>query len=85
MSAAVEHSRAIGSAPGPSEWRKREIARIPRATSELNGFIARNMGSYWHPVGTCETRRAAVNGRADLVKKEIARWTQIIKAAGVGG
>jgi choline dehydrogenase len=53
MSAAVEHSRAIGSAPSLSEWRKREIARIPRTTSELNEFIASNIGSYWHPVGTC--------------------------------
>lgn len=36
-----------------SEWRKREIPRIPRGKSELNEFVARNIGSYWHPVGTC--------------------------------
>jgi choline dehydrogenase len=50
---AVEHSRAIGSAAGLSEWRKREIARIPLGKSELKEFVARNVGSYWHPVGTC--------------------------------
>jgi choline dehydrogenase len=50
---AVEHSRAIGSAAGLSEWRKREIPRIPRGEGELNEFVARNIGSYWHPVGTC--------------------------------
>ena len=53
LCAAVEHSRAIGSAAGLSEWRKREITRIPRGKSELNEFVARNIGSYWHPVGTC--------------------------------
>src|SRR5262249_420444 len=51
--AAVEHSRAIGSAAGLSDWRKREIARIPPGKSELKEFVARNVGSYWHPVGTC--------------------------------
>ena len=50
---AIEHSRAIGSAAGLSEWRKREIARIPRGTIELAEFVAQNVGSYWHPVGTC--------------------------------
>ena len=53
LCAAVEHSRAIGSAAGLSEWRKREIARIPRGKSELSEFVAHNVGSYWHPVGTC--------------------------------
>lgn len=53
LCAAVEHSRAIGSSAALSEWRKREIQRIPRGKSELNQFIARNIGSYWHPVGTC--------------------------------
>ena len=53
LCAAVEHSRAIGWAAGLSEWRQREIARIPRDKSELNEFVARNVGSYWHPVGTC--------------------------------
>jgi choline dehydrogenase len=53
LCAAVEHSRAIGSATGLSEWRKREIARIPRGKVELIEFIAENVGSYWHPVGTC--------------------------------
>jgi len=53
LSAAVEHSRAIGSAQGLSEWRKREIPRAPRGTRELNDFVAQNIGSYWHPVGTC--------------------------------
>jgi choline dehydrogenase len=53
LCAAVEHSRAIGSAAGLSEWRKREIARIPRGKSELNEFVAQNVGSYWHPIGTC--------------------------------
>ena len=53
LSSAVEHSRAIGSAAGLSEWRKREIARIPHGRSELNEFVAGNVGSYWHPVGTC--------------------------------
>ena len=50
---AIEHARAIGSAAGLSEWRKREIARIPRGTIELAEFVAQNVGSYWHPVGTC--------------------------------
>jgi choline dehydrogenase-like flavoprotein len=50
---AVEHASAIGSAAGLSAWRKREIARIPRGKSELHAFVARNIGSYWHPVGTC--------------------------------
>ena len=53
LCAAVEHSRAIGLAPGLSEWRKREIPRVPRGTRELNDFVAQNLGSYWHPVGTC--------------------------------
>ena len=50
---AVEHSRAIGSAAGLSPWRKREIRAIPAGSSELKEFVARNVGSYWHPVGTC--------------------------------
>jgi choline dehydrogenase-like flavoprotein len=53
LCAAVEHSRAIGSAAGLSEWRKREIARIPLGKRELKEFVARNVGSYWHSVGTC--------------------------------
>jgi choline dehydrogenase len=53
LCAAVEHSREIGSAAGLSEWRKREIARIPSGKAELTEFVARNVGSYWHPVGTC--------------------------------
>ena len=53
MCAAVEHSRAIGLAAGMSEWRKQEIARIPRGKSELNEFVAGHIESYWHPVGTC--------------------------------
>jgi choline dehydrogenase len=53
LCAAVEHSRAIGSAPGLSEWRKREIPRVPRGKRELSDFVAQNIGSYWHPVGTC--------------------------------
>ena len=53
LCAAVEHARAIGSAAGLSEWRKREIPRVPRGTQELNRFVAQNIGSYWHPVGTC--------------------------------
>jgi len=53
LCAAVEHSRAIGSAPGLAEWRKREIPRIPRGKRELSDFVAQNVGSYWHPVGTC--------------------------------
>ncbi|MBV8590740.1 MAG: hypothetical protein JO212_11920, partial [Acetobacteraceae bacterium] len=32
---------------------KREIATSPRGKSELKQFVARNIGSYWHPVGTC--------------------------------
>jgi len=36
-----------------SEWRRREVPRIPNEKSELNDFIARNLDSYWHPVGTC--------------------------------
>jgi len=36
---------------GLSEWRKREVARIPRGGSERNEFVARNIGSYW--LGTC--------------------------------
>jgi len=50
---AVEHSRDIGSAVGMSEWCKREVARIPRGRVELADFVARNVGSYWHPIGTC--------------------------------
>jgi choline dehydrogenase len=53
LCAAVEHSRDIGSAAGLSEWRKREIARIPKGKREMNEFVERNVGSYWHPVGTC--------------------------------
>jgi choline dehydrogenase len=53
LCAAVEHSRAIGSAGGLAEWRKREIARIPRGKIPLAEFVAQNVGSYWHPVGTC--------------------------------
>jgi choline dehydrogenase len=53
LCAAVEHSRAIGSAAGLSEWRKREIVRIPRGKIELAKFVAQTIGSYWHPVGTC--------------------------------
>ena len=53
LCAAVEHSRAIGSAAGLSEWRKREIARIPRGKIEVAEFVSQNVGSYWHPVGTC--------------------------------
>jgi GMC oxidoreductase len=53
LCAAVEHSRDIGSAAGLSEWHKREIARIPRGKREMNEFVERNVGSYWHPVGTC--------------------------------
>jgi choline dehydrogenase len=53
LCAAVEHSRAIGSAVGLSEWRKREIASIPRGKVELAEFVAQNVGSFWHPVGTC--------------------------------
>ena len=53
LCAAVEHCRAIGSAAGLSEWRKREVARIPGGKSERQDFVARNVGSYWHPVGTC--------------------------------
>jgi choline dehydrogenase-like flavoprotein len=34
-------------------WRKREIARIPSGKTELADFVAENVGSYWHPVGTC--------------------------------
>jgi choline dehydrogenase len=53
LCAAVEHSRAIGSAPGLSDWRRREIPRLPRGKRELSDFVAQNIGSYWHPVGTC--------------------------------
>lgn len=53
LAAAVEHSRAIGSAAGLSEWRKREIPRIPSGKIALAEFVAQNVGSYWHPVGTC--------------------------------
>jgi choline dehydrogenase len=53
LCAAVEHSRAIGLAAGLSEWRKKEIARIARGKNELHEYVARNVGSYWHPVGTC--------------------------------
>ena len=53
LCAAVEHSRALGSAAGFSEWRKREIARVPRGKRELADFVAQNVGSYGHPVGTC--------------------------------
>jgi choline dehydrogenase len=53
LCAAVEHARALGSAAGLSAWRKREIVRMPRGKRELQAFVARNIGSYWHPVGTC--------------------------------
>jgi len=53
LCAAVEHCRAIGSAAGLSEWRRREIARIPSGQSGLRDFGAQNIGSYWHPAGTC--------------------------------
>jgi len=53
LCAAIEHCRALGSAAGLSEWRKREIAASPRQNSELRDFVRRNVGSYWHPVGTC--------------------------------
>jgi choline dehydrogenase-like flavoprotein len=53
LCAAVEHSREIGSAAGLSEWRKREIPRIPRCKRDLTDFVVGNVGSYWHPVGTC--------------------------------
>jgi len=36
-----------------SDWRKREIPRLPRGTGELKDYVAQNVGSYWHPVGTC--------------------------------
>src|SRR5215467_5959178 len=64
LCAAVEHSRDIGSAVGLSEWCKREVARIPRGKVELADFVARNVGSYWHPVGTCAmgVHREAVVG-----------------------
>jgi choline dehydrogenase len=64
LCAAIEHSRAIGSAAGLSEWRKREVARIPRGKVELAEFVAEYVGSYWHPVGTCAMgihRDAVVN------------------------
>ena len=53
LCAAVEHCRAIGLARGLSEWRKREVPRVPRGRGELSDFVAQNIGSYWHPVGTC--------------------------------
>jgi choline dehydrogenase len=53
LCAAIEHSRAIGSAAALSEWCKREVRRIPRGKIELTEYVAQNVGSYWHPVGTC--------------------------------
>jgi len=53
LCAAVEHSRALGMAAGLSEWRRREVARAPDGKSELKDYVARNIESYWHPVGTC--------------------------------
>jgi len=53
LCAAVEYCRAIGLARGLSEWRKREIPRVPRGTPQLKEFVAQNISSYWHPVGTC--------------------------------
>src|SRR5262249_29816455 len=53
LCAAVEYCRAIGLAQGLSEWRKREIPRVPRGTPQLKEFVAQNLSSYWHPVGTC--------------------------------
>lgn len=53
LCAALDHARAIGSAAGLSEWRKREMRRAPSERRALREFIARNVGSYWHPVGTC--------------------------------
>jgi choline dehydrogenase len=53
LCAAVKHSRDIGSAAGLSQWCKREVDRIPRGKVELAEFVAQNVGSFWHPVGTC--------------------------------
>jgi choline dehydrogenase len=53
LCAAVEHCRAIGSASGLSEWRKQEIGEIPSGKAGVSEYVARNIGSYWHPVGTC--------------------------------
>src|SRR5262249_29791122 len=50
---AVEHARALGSAAGLAAWRKREIGSMPGGTSAQRAFVAQNIGSYWHPVGTC--------------------------------
>jgi len=40
-------------ARGLSDWRKREIPRVPRGKRELRDFVTQSIGSYWHPVGTC--------------------------------
>ena len=53
LCAAVEHCRAIGGAAGLAEWRKREIVGFPPGKVGLKDFVARTVGSYWHPVGTC--------------------------------
>jgi choline dehydrogenase len=53
LMAAIDQARELGSSAALSEWRKREIPRAPSGRHELREFIAGNVGSYWHPVGTC--------------------------------
>src|SRR5262249_16351769 len=53
LCAAVEHCRAIGSSAGTANWRKREIGTALRMKGTVREFVSRNVGSYWHPVGTC--------------------------------
>jgi choline dehydrogenase len=53
LCAAVEHCRAIGLTAGLSEWRKQEIGEISSGKAGVREYVARNIGSYWHPVGTC--------------------------------
>ena len=53
LCAAVEHGRAIGLRAGLFEWRKQEIGEIPSGKAGVSEYVARNISSYWHPVGTC--------------------------------
>jgi choline dehydrogenase len=53
LCAAVEHCRAIGLTAGLCEWRKQEIGEIPSGKAGVSEYVVRNIGSYWHSVGTC--------------------------------
>jgi choline dehydrogenase-like flavoprotein len=53
LSAAIDRARSVGSGTGLCEWRKREVTGIPNGRSERREFVARHVGTFWHPVGIC--------------------------------